>query len=181
MKWGENINFNDIKNLSIHKDPCLMSTWLWRKTHHKEIEKFLFSKFRSRLMMFHLEHMQRLSYVNIHFIDYLSINYLIGRAKVSSLEFLFTNCWQKSNIALLAKMHGRGGSREMKLKSTKTIMFQVSGCKDLTYLQHTYLSNIIPKSKLIELDAFLMKQLESNAENIILTFRKYHQDQFAWR
>lgn len=32
--------------------------------------------------------------------------------------------------------------------------------KYLTYLQHTNLSNIIPKTKLIELDAFLMKQLE---------------------
>lgn len=42
--------------------------------------------------------------------------------------------------------------------------------KDLMYLQHTYLSNIIPKSKLIELNAFFMEQLESNIEIIILSF-----------
>lgn len=38
---------------------------------------------------------------------------------------------------------------------------EVSRYKYSEYLQHAYLSNIIPKSKLIELDGFLMDQLES--------------------
>lgn len=49
---------------------------------------------------------------------------------------------------------------------------EVSRFKHLKYLQNTYLSNIIPKSKLIELNAFLMDQFES--KNAIKVSHRQH-------